>query len=835
MPPFNTPKLAFVHTVLPTVLLAILIVTLPATGRAQQGVAIGTQADPQQMLDVEGWIELGNETQGSVPTTGAVRYNTAGFVEFYDGTAWRSVLDGTDTDWIGAGTGALVPGNATDNVGIGTAIPTAALHVAGGFRLEDGNQQAGYVLTTDAQGNASWQPAGGTDTDWTGAGSGALVPGNSGDNVGIGTASPTAALHVAGGFRLEDGNQQAGYILTSDAQGNASWQSASGLGDNTLDDAYDEGGLGAGRLITADSGPVEIAGTDGLVSTGTFGSGGIPASGPGTRMMWYPGKAAFRVGSADGTQWEDANVGIYTFAGGRNSEANGLYTFAYGDSVIVNTIAGVSLGMRNTVTGGAGVAIGSSLIAGLPGPSMALGFTSEASGTHAFTMGFRAKALSNYCFAIGQAVEATGEHATSMGQYMKVSGDNSFGIGLFQDLISAPPQADLAQDTTFAVMGGRAGIGTVAPRTRLEVAGGFVANDSPGHNQIPATGPGTRMMWYPGKAAFRVGSVDGTQWDDANVGEYSFAAGRNSNANGIASFAFGDSCFASGSYSAAFGLKVNSQGIVSLGYGNDINITGYGSVALGSVCEVNNFGYGYTIGRRTKVTGTHSFAIGRVVEATGSNSSAYGQFIRVSGLSSFGIGLYTGQGTGGFVSADLAQDSTFAVMGGLAGFGTVTPAYRLQVGNAGDGTAARANAWLTFSDRRWKRDITPLEQPLARLENISGYTYRWKAGDTTRQLGLIAQEVQAEYPEAVSEDRDGYLSVDYSKLVPVLVEAVNVQQDSIEALQKDNARLATQHRQLESELAALKAWQAQVAVQLKALQERDPKGGQRTLTENAAN
>ncbi|MCG8470070.1 MAG: hypothetical protein MJB57_17990 [Gemmatimonadetes bacterium] len=35
---------------------------------------------------------------------------------------------------------------------------------------------------------------------------------------------------------------------------------------------------------------------DGFAVSGTFGSGSIPASGSGVRMMWYPGKAAFRVG-----------------------------------------------------------------------------------------------------------------------------------------------------------------------------------------------------------------------------------------------------------------------------------------------------------------------------------------------------------------------------------------------------------------------------------------------------------------------------------------------------------------------------------------------------------
>lgn len=42
-------------------------------------------------------------------------------------------------------------------------------------------------------------------------------------NVGIGIADPTARLHIQGSFRLQNGNQGAGRVLTSDAQGNASW------------------------------------------------------------------------------------------------------------------------------------------------------------------------------------------------------------------------------------------------------------------------------------------------------------------------------------------------------------------------------------------------------------------------------------------------------------------------------------------------------------------------------------------------------------------------------------------------------------------------------------
>ena len=58
----------------------------------------------------------------------------------------------------------------------------------------------------------------------------------------------------------------------------------------------------------------------GVVALGTIGYGIIPASGAGWRMMWYPNKVAFRAGYADsGLQFDDANIGYYSWAGGASN------------------------------------------------------------------------------------------------------------------------------------------------------------------------------------------------------------------------------------------------------------------------------------------------------------------------------------------------------------------------------------------------------------------------------------------------------------------------------------------------------------------------------------
>ncbi|MCK5107942.1 MAG: hypothetical protein KAQ83_04410, partial [Nanoarchaeota archaeon] len=65
-----------------------------------------------------------------------------------------------------------------------------------------------------------------------------------------------------------------------------------------------------------------------LLFNGT--SGATPTSGAGTRMMWIPEKAAFRAGEVTATEWDAANVGAYSFAGGYRTKASGGSSTAFG-------------------------------------------------------------------------------------------------------------------------------------------------------------------------------------------------------------------------------------------------------------------------------------------------------------------------------------------------------------------------------------------------------------------------------------------------------------------------------------------------------------------------
>jgi hypothetical protein len=120
------------------------------------------------------------------------------------------------------------------------------------------------------------------------------------------------------------------------------------------------------------------------------------------------------------------------------------------------------------------------------------------------------------------------------------------------------------------------------------------------------------------------------------------------------------------------------------------------------------------------------------------------------------------------------------------GVGTTTPFYKLQVGNAGDGTQARANAWNILSDARLKKNFTKLINPLEMVRKLNGYYFYWNSGiDESRQVGFSAQQVSEVIPEVVSKGDDGYLSLEYSKMVPLLVEAIKAQQNQIDELKKE--------------------------------------------------
>jgi hypothetical protein len=111
-----------------------------------------------------------------------------------------------------------------------------------------------------------------------------------------------------------------------------------------------------------------------------------------------------------------------------------------------------------------------------------------------------------------------------------------------------------------------------------------------------------------------------------------------------------------------------------------------------------------------------------------------------------------------------------------------------QVGSISVTTTA--TAYNTSSDHRLKENPQPMTGALARLADVKPVTFTWKSNGEQGE-GFIAHELQAVVPEAVTGEKDAvnaggqpqYQGVDASKLVPILVAAVQELSAKVAALE----------------------------------------------------
>jgi hypothetical protein len=93
-----------------------------------------------------------------------------------------------------------------------------------------------------------------------------------------------------------------------------------------------------------------------------------------------------------------------------------------------------------------------------------------------------------------------------------------------------------------------------------------------------------------------------------------------------------------------------------------------------------------------------------------------------------------------------------------------------------------AVAYNTSSDYRLKEDLQPI-QGLDKLSRINVYNFKWKINGE-RTDGVLAHELQEVLPYAVHGEKDGekYQGVDYSKIVPVLIQSIKELKAEIDLL-----------------------------------------------------
>ncbi|MDH7913342.1 tail fiber domain-containing protein [Winogradskyella sp. SYSU M77433] len=322
------------------------------------------------------------------------------------------------------------------------------------------------------------------------------------------------------GYNLPSTDGTTNYVMATDGSGQVNFVDPSSLlsiSHNTLDQAYDEGGAGNGRTITADNGAVSINGEDGFVVSGSFGNGNTidsEVTGAGTRMFFNPNQAAFRAGTVSGGQWESTSVGDYSTAFGYDTTAEGDYSMAFGD----NTAAGAS---HSTAFGYSTIAEGDY--------SLAFGETTHAEGDHSIAFGSNTHAEGSLSSAFGALTYAYGTYSIASGNQSQAIGDYSLTVG----------QLAIAAGAYSAAFG---------------------ANSTAG-----------------GEYSFVFGNNSSSHAD----ADYSLVFGNSSYAQGYASFAFGESANAYANFSTAFGTNTIANNDYSIAMGRNTYAAGVNSTALG--------------------------------------------------------------------------------------------------------------------------------------------------------------------------------------------------------------------------------------------------------------
>ena len=113
-----------------------------------------------------------------------------------------------------------------------------------------------------------------------------------------------------------------------------------------------------------------------------------------------------------------------------------------------------------------------------------------------------------------------------------------------------------------------------------------------------------------------------------------------------------------------------------------------------------------------------------------------------------------------------------------------------SVSSSGDILADGDVVAYNSSDMRLKNNLQVIEGALDKIDGINGYEFDWndKSPGWARQrghdVGVVAQEVQKIHPEIVEERKNGYLGVDYKRLVPLLIQSIKELKDEVDEIKQ---------------------------------------------------
>jgi hypothetical protein len=338
-------------------------------------------------------------------------------------------------------------------------------------------------------------------------------------------------------------------------------------------------------------------------------------------------------------------------------------------------------------------------------------------------------------------------------------------------------------------------------RFRVDSAGGVVALGQIGIGIIPASGAGWRMMWHPFKVAFRAGYADaGGQFDESNIGFYSWAGGALSKAAGNYAFAMGNQ------------NNAEAQCAVAIGSGNNVfgNATdGFGTcgVALGLNNDVKDQA-GVAIGQNNWSDGDAAVAIGYTTTADADYSMAFGYRASTNGHT--GAKVFGDASTTDSIEAVANNEFAVRAAGGFRfrSNATLTNGCNIAAGGASITCASSMTLKENFADVEG-------DDVLARMRRIPVNTWNYiDEGRQSRHMGPFAEDFWREFGLGAEPLAIGHLDIDGVNFAGIkaldtrtlgMQSEIQTLRSENESLRAANAALQARDAEMEARIARLEA------------------------------
>jgi hypothetical protein len=661
-------------------------------------VGIGTTA-PQSLLANTNTNILGANGQGTNSNSLTWAMNATGYVGAFYNSSTASNAQGlavkmaatastnrlldlsTGNSQATAGTTVMVV-QANGNVGIGTASPAEKLEVSGkvkatNFQMTSGAAN-GYVLQSDADGNASWiNSTSLTNGNWTTSGINqySALSGN----VGIGTDSPAEKLDVSGKikatyFQMTDGASN-GYVLQSDPSGNAVWVNTNTL---TVSESDPQVAVSQANRIPKWDGS---ALTDGIITD--VGTGiGINKTNP-LGVLHVAGASGLGTAVFEGS----VNSSHFNYVAGDNSEDTYIRGGKSTSRVVINDAANgnIILGNSNTLVG-----VGT----GAPQEKLdVLGKTRTTSFqmTNGATNGYVLQSDAN-----GNAswtAPLTGSSVVTAGTGLSYSGTTLNSVWT------------ASGSNIYSNNSGNTGVGTTSPGEKLHVAGSVridggrldfkntgnsvFIGELAGQNDDLTANYNMYAGFYAGRAN-TTGShntgIGAGALENSSTGSYNIALGRLTGLN-----------LSTGNYNTYLGTSAGYSNIsgsanVFIGYQAGYTETGSNKLYISNSTTSSPLIYGDFVNKSVQINDslqskyfkmTNGAANGYVLQSDANGNASWAASPTGSSVVAAGTGLsYSGNTLNSVWTAsgiNIYNNNT-----GNIGIGTTSPAHKLDVQNTGN-------------------------------------------------------------------------------------------------------------------------------------------------------